>query len=124
MFMIGHYNPPCVRRVAIALMLYDLAFEHRPWSTFGDSDRIAPYNPLRRVPTLVLDGGEALIASTAILGYLDEGAGPDKAMVAAGGPGRRRGFENFALGGGRGDNGGSLLFARALRDGAVQIWGQ
>ena len=40
-------------------------FDHRPWSTFGEGDKIAPYNPLRRVPTLVLDDGEALIESTA-----------------------------------------------------------
>ena len=61
MFLIGQYDSPFVRRVAIALRLYDLPFEHRPWSTFGDADKIAPYNPLRRVPTLVLDSGEALI---------------------------------------------------------------
>ena len=50
-------------RVAIALRLYGYAYEHRPWSTFGDADRIAPLNPLRRVPTLVLDDGEVLIES-------------------------------------------------------------
>jgi hypothetical protein len=32
-----------------------------PWSTIGEGDKIAPYNPLRRVPALVLDGGEALV---------------------------------------------------------------
>ena len=48
----------------MALRLYGLPFEHRPWSTFGDADKIAPFNPLRRVPTLVLDGGEVLIEST------------------------------------------------------------
>ena len=82
MFLIGQYDSPFVRRVAIALRLYGIAFEHRPWSTFGDADKIAPYNPLRRVPTLVLDDGEALIESTAILDYLDELVGPDRAMIA------------------------------------------
>ncbi len=82
MILIGQYNSPFVRRVAIALRFYGLAFEHRPWSTFADADKIAPFNPLRRVPTLVLDGGEALIESTAILDYLDELVGPDKAMIA------------------------------------------
>jgi len=47
-----------------------------PWSTFGDADKIAPYNPLRRVPTLLLDDGEVLIESTAILDHLDEAVGP------------------------------------------------
>ena len=78
MFLIGQYDSPFVRRVAIALRLYGLAFEHRPWSTFGDADNIAPYNPLRRVPTLVLDDGEALIETTAILDYLDELVGPER----------------------------------------------
>ena len=45
------------------------------------------FNPLRRVPTLVLDGGEVLIESTAILDYLDELVGPDKAMIADSGAG-------------------------------------
>jgi glutathione S-transferase len=67
MILIGQYDSPFVRRVAIALRLYGIGFEHRPWSTFGDAEKIAPYNPLRRVPTLVLDGGEALIESTIIL---------------------------------------------------------
>ena len=81
MFLIGQYDSPFVRRVAIALRLYGLAFEHKPWSTFGDADKIAPYNPLLRVPTLVLDDGEALIDSAMILDYLDERVGPDEAVA-------------------------------------------
>ena len=71
MILIGQFDSPFVRRVAIAMRLYGIAFEHKPWSTFGDADKIAPYNPLRRVPTLVLDDGEALIESAMILDYLD-----------------------------------------------------
>ena len=40
MFLIGQYDSPFVRRVAIAMRLYGIAFEHRPWSTFGDADKI------------------------------------------------------------------------------------
>src|ERR1700755_2855878 len=83
MFLIGQYDSPFVRRVAIAMRLYGIAYEHKPWSTFGEGDKIAPYNPLRRVPTLVLDDGEALIESTAILDYLDETVGPERAMLPA-----------------------------------------
>jgi glutathione S-transferase-like protein len=43
MILIGQYDSPFVRRVAIALRLYGLAFQHRPWSTFGDADKIAPF---------------------------------------------------------------------------------
>src|SRR3982074_2935714 len=88
MILIGQFDSPFVRRVAIALRLYDLPFEHRPWSTFGDADKIAPYNPLRRVPTLVLDDGEVLVESTAILDHLDETAGPSRALIQEKGPTR------------------------------------
>ena len=90
MILIGQYDSPFVRRVAIALRLYGLPFEHRPWSTFGEGDKIAPFNPLRRVPTLVLEDGEALIESTAILDYLDELAGAQDVMIAKNGLERRR----------------------------------
>jgi glutathione S-transferase len=122
MILIGQYDSPFVRRVAIALRLYELPFEHRPWSTFGDADKIAPYNPLRRVPTLVLDDGEALIESTAILDYLDELVGPDKAMIAARGPARRAVLKVCALATGLGDKAVSLVYERALRKQQSEVW--
>jgi glutathione S-transferase len=123
MILIGQYDSPFVRRVAIALRLYDLAFEHRPWSTFGEDDKIAPFNPLRRVPTLVLDGGEALIESTAILDYLDELVGPEKAMITAKGPERRHALKVCALATGLGDKAVSLVYERVLRKGQQsKIW--
>jgi glutathione S-transferase len=123
MILIGQYDSPFVRRVAIALRLYGLPFEHRPWSTFGDADKIAPFNPLRRVPTLVCEDGEALIESTAILDYLDEMVGPEKAMIAARGPERRRSLRICALATGLGDKAVSLLYERVLRkDHQSKIW--
>ena len=122
MILIGQYDSPFVRRVAIALRLYGLPFEHRPWSTFGDADKIAPFNPLRRVPTLVLDGGEALIESTAILDYLDELAGPEKATIAADGPERRHALKICALATGLGDKAVSLLYERVLRKDKSKVW--
>ena len=122
MFLIGQYDSPFVRRVAIALRLYGLDYEHRPWSTFGDADEIAPFNPLRRVPTLVLDGGEALIESTAILDYLDELVGPEKAMIAERGPERRHALKICALATGLGDKAVSLVYERVLRKEPSKIW--
>jgi glutathione S-transferase len=122
MILIGQYDSPFVRRVAIALRLYELPFEHRPWSTFGDAEKIAPFNPLRRVPTLVLDGGEALIESTAILDYLDELIGPDKAMIAPSGPERRHALKICALASGLGDKAVSLLYERVLRKDELKLW--
>jgi glutathione S-transferase len=122
MILIGQYDSPFVRRVAIALRLYGLPFEHRPWSTFGDGDKIAPFNPLRRVPTLVLDSGEALIESTAILDALDELVGPEEAMIAARGPERRQSLKICALATGLGDKAVSLLYERVLRKDQSKIW--
>jgi glutathione S-transferase len=122
MILIGQYDSPFVRRVAIALRLCGLPFEHRPWSTFGDADKIVPYNPLRRVPTLVLDGGEVLIESTAILDYLDELVGPEKAMIAERGPERRRGLKICALATGLADKAVSLVYERVLRKDQLKLW--
>ena len=123
MILIGQYDSPFVRRVAIAMRLYGLGFEHRPWSTFGQGDEIAAFNPLRRVPTLVLDDGEALIESTAILDYLDEIIGADKAMIARTGPQRRQCLKICALATGLADKAVSLLYERVLRkDQQSKIW--
>ena len=122
MILIGQYDSPFVRRVAIALRLYGLPFEHQPWSTFGDGDKIASHNPLRRVPTLVLASGEVLIESTAILDYLDEWVGPGKAMIAARGPERRHVLRICALAMGLGDKTVSLIYERALRKKPSKIW--
>ena len=122
MFLIGQYDSPFVRRVAIALKLYGLAFEHKPWSTFGDAEKIAPYNPLRRVPTLVLDSGESLIESHIILDYLDELVGEAKAMIPAHGAERRRHLRLCALATGLGDKSVSLVYESVLRKEQLKLW--
>ena len=84
--------------------------------------KIAPYNPLRRVPTLVLDSGEALIESTAMLDYLDELMGPERAMIADRGPARRHGLKICALGSGLADKAVSLIYERVLRKDQLKLW--
>jgi glutathione S-transferase len=122
MFLIGQYDSPFVRRTAIAMRLYEIAFEHRPWSTFGDAETIAPYNALRRVPTLVLDNGEALIDSGTILDYLDELVGPERAMIASSGPARRHALRTMALATGLADKAVSLIYERVLRKEQSKVW--
>ncbi len=122
MILIGQYDSPFVRRVAIALRLYGLPFVHKPWSTFGDADKIAPYNPLRRVPTLVLNGGEALIESAVMLDYLDHRVGLDKAMFPPHGEARWRQQRVAAFAMGLGDKGVSLLYERVLRKEKLALW--
>src|ERR1700759_3595490 len=97
MILIGMYYSPLVRRVAIALRRYGFNYKHCPWSVWNDAEKIAPFNPLLRVPTLVLDDGEALTESAAILDYLDETVGPSRAMMARSGPQRRHALRLCAM---------------------------
>lgn len=122
MILIGQYDSPFVRRVGIALHLYGLGYEHRPWSTFGDAEKIAQYNPLRRVPTLVLDDGAVVIESSAILDYLDETVGPEKALIPRHGVARRDGLKVCALATGLADKAVSLVYERVLHQQTSQAW--
>jgi len=122
MILIGQYDSPFVRRVAIALTLYGLAYDHRPWSVWADADALALINPLRRVPTLVMDDGEVLIESAAILDALDELVGPARAMLPRSGPERRRGLKVCALATGLGDKAVSLFYEGLLHEAPSQTW--
>jgi glutathione S-transferase len=122
MILIGQYDSPFVRRVGIALTLYCLPFEHRPWSTFGDADKIRPYNPLVRVPTLVLDDGEVLIESHLILYYLDSRVPAGQAMFPSSEPDRHRALKIAALATGLADKAVSLFYERRLHKEASDVW--
>ncbi|CAO3400628.1 glutathione S-transferase family protein [Azospirillum palustre] len=122
MILIGQYDSPFVRRVAIALRLYGMAYEHRPWSVFSDAAEVARFNPLKRVPTLVLADGEVLIESGAILDHLDEVAGPDRALIARQGPERRRSLKLSALATGLADKAVSLVYERVLHKERSDLW--
>jgi glutathione S-transferase len=121
MILIGQYDSPFVRRVAVALRLYGIDYEHRPWSAFGDAEKLTAYNPLRRVPTLILDDGEVLIESGAILDHLDERVGPE-ALIARGGDERRAVLKLCALATGLCDKMVSLVYERILHETASPTW--
>jgi glutathione S-transferase len=97
MLLIGMFDSPFVRRVAVSLKRLGIGFEHANWSVGRDFDSIRAYNPLGRVPTLVLDGGEALIESSAILDHIDELAGPARALLPRSGPERRAALRLMAI---------------------------
>jgi len=122
MILIGQFDSPFVRRVGIALTLYGLPFEHRPWSTFGDPEKIRPYNPLTRVPTLVLDDGDSLIESHCILDHLDSLVPADRAMYPRVEPDRRRAMKVAALAMGTADKAVSLFYEQQLHQEVSDIW--
>lgn len=98
MILIGRYLSPFVRRVGVSLKLAGLAFEHRPLSTVNDHAEVKKLNPLGRVPALVLDGGEVLVDSSAILDHIDEVAAPERALLPRAGRARREALQAVALG--------------------------
>lgn len=97
MILVGRYLSPFVRRVAVTMKLHGIPFERRVLSTLKDGDAIRGFNPLGRVPALVLDDGETLIESGAILDYLDEWVGFERALTPPSGAARRRVLRLVAL---------------------------
>ena len=75
MKLIGNFLSPFARRVAVSLNVLGLDYEMDSMLAFGNAEKIQPHNPLIRVPTLILDDGDVLVESYAILDYLDEVAG-------------------------------------------------
>ncbi len=115
MRLVGQYDSPFVRRVAVALNEYGLPYEHLPWSVWADETQLAKLTPLRRVPVLMLDDGQALIESSAILDSLDELVSLDRALLPRTGMDRRQGLQVCALASGLADKAVSLLYEHVLR---------
>jgi glutathione S-transferase len=124
MILIGQYDSPFVRRVAIAMTRYGIPYEHRPWSVWANADELARYNPLRRVPVLVLPEGTALVESWSILDALDEMVGEERALLPSTGPKRRDGLRVAALATGLADKAVSLFYEHVLRprEGRSPVW--
>ena len=68
MKLLGTTRSPYVRRVAVSLNLMGLDWKLDTVAVFDDPESVRRYNPLLRIPTLLLDDGEALVESYAILG--------------------------------------------------------
>ena len=122
MILIGQFDSPFVRRVGITMTLYGIAYEHRPWSAFGDADKIRPYNPLTRVPTLVLDNGEVLIESHLMLDYLDSLVPAERRMFPTAEPARHQALRISALATGLGDKAVSLFYETRLHEKVSDLW--
>ncbi len=89
MILIGVNRSPYTRRVAITLKAYGVTYEHRDLTGFGHRAEVRAANPLGRIPALVLDSGETLIDSAAIVDHLDEAYGGDHPLTPRTGADRR-----------------------------------
>jgi glutathione S-transferase len=97
MTLVGQYDSPYTRRVAVSLGLLGFDFEHDARSVFADFDSMRAINPLGRVPSLILPDGTTLIDSTAILDWLDQQVGPERALMPASGTARQEAWQRIAL---------------------------
>ncbi len=128
MKLIGQFDSPFVRRVGIAMGFYGVKFEHVPWSVFRDAELIARYNPLRRVPTLVLDDGRVLTETLVCLDFLDDrvaterGSNSEDLLLPRSGPLRSEGLRLSALAGGVSDKAVSLAYERVVRESQSIAW--
>ncbi|MDP9084088.1 MAG: glutathione S-transferase family protein [Pseudomonadota bacterium] len=115
MILIGMFDSPFVRRVAVSMNLLGIPFQHRNWSVGRDFQRIQQFNPLGRVPTLVQSNGETLIESSAILDFLDEGAAPGRALTPRSGSSRREALRIMAVATGAAEKGVAQVYETAFR---------
>lgn len=122
MILIGQYDSPFVRRVAIAMHLYGLSYQHERWSVFGDADTIAQHNPLRRVPTLICDDGVAIHDSQLILDWLDQRVTPEQALAPVAGDARRAILRIAGFACGVADKAVSLFYELRLHEATSALW--
>jgi len=97
MKLFGTYLSPFTRRVAAALISREIPYEHDDLNGYLDPERARALNPVGKVPVLVLDDGEHLIDSAAILDHINELVGPERALVPQAGADRRRALRLSAI---------------------------
>ena len=112
MILVGQYDSPFVRRVGVTLHLYGIPFTRNAISVFADAAEMARINPLVRIPSIVLDSGETLIDSAAILDTLDAMVGPSRALTPPSGATRRRVLQATAMAAGAMDKAGAWVYER------------
>ena len=120
MILVGQYDSPYVRRVGVTLGVLGFAFEHDTRSVFADFDSMRTVNPLGRIPSLILPDGTTLIDSAAILDWLDQSVGPEKALLPPSGLSRRQALQRIALATGTIDKVMAAAYERRIRPAAYR----
>ena len=97
MRLIGILLSPFVRRVAVSLNILKLPFELERVFVFAEPDLVRRYNPLVRIPILVLDDGRNLVESGAVLDEIDHMVSPERRLTPNDGPLQRRVMQTAAI---------------------------
>jgi glutathione S-transferase len=122
MKLIGTYRSPYARRVAAALISRGLPFEHEPVNGYREFAAASRYNPVAKVPSLVLDDGEVLVDSNAILDHLNELV-PLAPLIPAESTARRTTLKFAAIGYGVCEQATSLSFrGRQVPEAEAKRW--
>jgi glutathione S-transferase len=110
MKLIGSKTSPYVRKVRVLLAEKGLPFEFIEESAWTANTTVPRYNPLNKVPALVMDDGEAIFDSAVISEYVDAISGGG--MIPAQPAERARTRRDEALGDGIADAGVSVFLER------------
>ena len=113
--LVGQFDNPVTRRVGASLHPCGSPFTRDARSIFGDAAeiaKIAKIAPMIRIPALILDDGEVLIDSNAILDSLDEMVGPTRALIPPCGPARRKILQATARAHACFEKSGTLVYER------------
>ena len=114
MILVGRDLSPFVRRCAIVMNLLGLEYERKIVAAAQDAELIKRYNPLGRVPALIL-ADEVVIDSHAIIDYLLDTYDEAEALLAKTGDARRQALKINALAVGTMEKAVASAYERTLR---------
>lgn len=111
--LIGMLDSPYVRRVAIALDVLGVPFEHLSLSVFSSFEQFRAVNPVVKAPTWICADGTVLMDSSLILQCIE--ADSAVALWPAAGWQRRAAFRAVGLALAACEKGAQLVYERQLR---------
>ena len=110
MKLVGSLTSPYVRKVRVLLAEKGIAYELVEESAWTATTTVPRYNPLNKVPALVLDDGESIYDSSVITEYLDSLGGA--ALLPKDPAARAKARRDEALGNGLMDAGVTIFLER------------
>jgi glutathione S-transferase len=110
MKLVGSKSSPYVRKVRVILAERSLACDFLEESAWTPTTTVPRYNPLNKVPALVMDDGESIYDSAVIAEYLDAISGGT--LIPSAPAQRARARRDEALGDGIADAGIAIFLER------------
>jgi len=115
MLLLGRDLSPFVRRTATTLNILGISYERKIVAAAEDGELIRRFNPLGRIPALVLDNDEVVIDSAAIIDFALELAENSEQILPARGDLRRKVLRLSAMATGAMEKGVTGAYERTQR---------